>query len=200
MQEQPLAQPSLTPSSGGKHPKIIIVVIILALALLGGVIVYAVSQSNKKSEGNQGQQGQTEPAKTDASLYLTPSSTPVKEGEPFTVTVWVDTGSQSVNSVEVDLDYPTDKLDFQSISSEGSAFEIEAEASAGGGKITIARGQIGGVVGRHEVGKITFVPKVAEGEAAVNILDSSMVVNSVDNTNINGSVTGGTYTLGAKQQ
>ena len=58
-----------------------------------------------------------------ATLYLSPASKTVNNGENFAVSVYTNTGGDPVNAVQANLSYPTATLQFISVDSSGSAFE-----------------------------------------------------------------------------
>lgn len=130
------------------------------------------------------------------SLYLTPSAKSVPQGANFTVTVGVNTQGEPVNAVQANLSYPADKLDFVGVSAYGSAFEIQAEGSGGGGIVRIGRGTVSGKSGSLTVGNVTFRAKANSGSATVSFAGGSSVLRSTDNANIFGGGGGGTYSFG----
>ncbi|OGY23208.1 MAG: hypothetical protein A2172_02405 [Candidatus Woykebacteria bacterium RBG_13_40_15] len=127
------------------------------------------------------------------SLYLSPGSATVVQGATFSVSVRVNTGGTPANAVTANLTYPTASLDFLGISSAGSAFEIEAPSSGGGGSITISRGTLSPVVGDKLLATLTFRAKVSSGLATVSFSGGSAIVN--DGINIMTGSSGGTYSF-----
>lgn len=130
-----------------------------------------------------------------ASLYLSPSSKTVAQGSSFSVAVRVNTGGSKVNAVQVNLKYPTDKLDILSVSTSGSAFEISAENSKGGGSIKIGRGTLTAKSGNLLIATLTFRAKTSSGSATVSSTSGTAVVRSSDNTNILSGGPSGTYSF-----
>jgi outer membrane biosynthesis protein TonB len=130
-----------------------------------------------------------------ARLYLSPASKTINQSTTFAVQVRVDTGGNAVNAVQASLSYPASRLDFISISGSGSAFEIAAPSSGGGGTVDIARGTTGTVNGDHLVATVTFKSKTTSGSAAVSFTGESYVVRASDSQDVLGSTNGGTYTV-----
>ena len=126
------------------------------------------------------------------SLYLSPGSQGVYQGSTFYVSVRVNTGGSSVNAVQANLSYPTDKLDYWGVGYSGSAFEIQAESSGGGGAIRIARGTISAKSGDLLIGTITFRAKVSSGSAYVSFTSGS---EAVKNGQVISATSGATYTF-----
>ena len=99
----------------------------------------------------------------------------------------------AVNAVQANLTYPSDKFDFLWISSSGSAFEITAEESGGGGSIKIGRGTISAKSGDQFVASVTFSAKVSAGTASISFSGGASVVSSSTSKNILGTRSGGSY-------
>ncbi len=122
-----------------------------------------------------------------ASLSVSPSSVPALVNTNFTVEVRVNSGTDTINAVQADLTFPKDKMQFVSIDSTGSAFDIEA-ASAGdnaAGTVTMARG-VGNaqtVSGDKLVAKVTF-KALAMGSAVISFRDTSQVIQVPGYANI----------------
>src|SRR3989344_7580831 len=130
-----------------------------------------------------------------ASLYLSPASSSVTNGSTFSVNVRENSGGDGVNAAEIHLTYPTDKMDFVSISSS-SAFGIVAANSGGGGNVNIDRGATPAVTGDQLIATVRFKAKVASGSAAVSFGSSSKVV-SLSEQDITAGKSSGTYAFKA---
>lgn len=135
------------------------------------------------------------PVNAAASLYLSPSSSTVVQGSTLTVSIRTNTGGVAVNAVQANLTYPSDKFDLLWISSGGSAFEITAEESGGGGSIKIGRGTISAKSGDQFVASVTFSAKVSTGSASISFSGGSSVVSSSTSKNILGASSGGFYSF-----
>lgn len=128
-----------------------------------------------------------------AVLYLSPGSATVKAGSTLAVYIRVNSGSEPVNAVQANLTYPADRLEFKSISSAGSAFDISAEASGGGGSVRIARGSVNPVTGDKLVATVYFRVLASSGSGSIMFAGGSDVIRSTDNVSILAGKTGGTY-------
>jgi plastocyanin len=170
-------------------------VILLLLLLLVVVIALALhSSSSNKPANNQNGGGSTVSSGKSGKLYLKPASASAHIGNSVTFEVWVDSGSQAVNAVQANLTYSSDKFDFNSIDSKGSAFEVQAMSTGGDGKISIARGHIGDLTGHVLVAKVVLVAK-AKGGANISFAQGSALVTSKSHTDILSDKTGSTYTI-----
>jgi hypothetical protein len=139
--------------------------------------------------------GFSSPAFAGATLYLSPASKSVKVNQSFTVAIRVNTGGDKVNTVQANVSYPTDKLNYVSVSYSASSFEIKAQESVSGGLIKIARGTLSPVKGDKLIATLTFKASKT-GTAKVNFAAKSKVVDSDTNTPITPlSTAGGTYTI-----
>lgn len=131
-----------------------------------------------------------------ASMRVSPSSGTYNPGSTVVVSVYVNSGGQSVNAVQADFTYSASRLEFQSINASGSAFAIDASSSGGGGSVSIARGNISAVSGSSLlVAKVTFKVLSSTGAAAINFSSSSTVASSSTNQDILGSTSGASYTV-----
>lgn len=123
------------------------------------------------------------------SIYLSPSSKSAVSGASVTLSVRLSS-SDAVNAVQSNLSYPTDKLDYLSTSFSGTAFEIQAQSTGGGGSVMIARGTTGSVSGDKLIATVTFRAKVSSGSAVVSVTgDSSLANNGTEIPSSKGSAT-----------
>ena len=125
------------------------------------------------------------------SIYLSPASATIAKDAYFSVSVRVN--ASGVDSVQANLSYPADKLDFTGLSYGGTAFEIQAEGSGGGGSIRIARGSISAKSGDVLVATISFRAKVDNGSATVSFTSGTEGVKGGAVVASAGS--GGTYSF-----
>ncbi len=119
-----------------------------------------------------------------ANLYLWPSSNTYGLGQTISVSVMVDTQGESVNAASVRLAYPQDKLQAVWISSRGSAFDVGAAESFGGGLVKIDRGKIPPPVTGQKLVAIVGFKVAATGEAALSINSDSKVLRHGDSSNV----------------
>ncbi len=129
-----------------------------------------------------------------ANLYFSPASGSVTAGQALSVKVYVNSGAAPTNAVEADFTYPASILQFSSIDTTGSAYDVDAPSSGGSGTVKIARGSYTNVSGMALIATVRFTALVA-GSAPLSFVSSSQVVDSTDSTNILTSSTGATFTV-----
>jgi hypothetical protein len=135
-----------------------------------------------------------------ASLYLSPASGTFFVGSTFDVSVFVNTGGEDVNAVEVNLKFDPTKLQVASPTAGKSFIEVwVAQPTYSNTKGTMSF--MGGVptpginTSAGLVSTVTF-RAISQGETSVLFLDSSKVLrNDPDGTNILTSIGRGVYTL-----
>ncbi|OGY25817.1 MAG: hypothetical protein A2Z24_00445 [Candidatus Woykebacteria bacterium RBG_16_44_10] len=128
-----------------------------------------------------------------ANFYLSPASKTVSQGSSFAVAVRVSS-AEAIDSVQANLSYPADKLDFLSISTSSSAFSLQWENSGGGGSVRIARSVPGGSVsGDKLIATVSFRAKQSSGSATISFAGGTEAVSA--GTSVGGGKTGGTYTF-----
>ncbi|MDP2720567.1 MAG: hypothetical protein Q8O75_01355, partial [bacterium] len=115
----------------------------------------------------------------------------VYQGSTFYVSVRVNTGGASVDTVQANLSYPADKLDFLGLSYGGTSFEIQAEGSGGGGSVRMGRGTISAKSGDLLVATISFKARVTSGSATVSFVGGTEADRA--GTVIVSATSGGTY-------
>lgn len=175
------------------------VAIFLAAMVL--VAVFIIMQSHRTPDNNKPAPAPATPAPSPSSsngtakLYLKSSSTNVSANSAVVFEIWVDTGGQSVNAVQANLTYPTDKFDFNSIDGTKSAFEVQALSKGGDGSITIARGHVGTLTGAQLISTVNLTAKSSKGAAELKFASGSAVVSATTHTNILKTSTGLSYTV-----
>ena len=131
-----------------------------------------------------------------ATLYLSPASGSVSKGSILTVNVRENSGNEPVNSVQANLSYPANLLDFVSINSS-SAWGVVAQNSGGSGSVQIARGALPAVSGDQLVASVRFRAKTDSGTASITFASESAVVSASSNKDVKSGERGGNYTLKA---
>lgn len=131
-----------------------------------------------------------------ATLSLSPASKSVAKGAVLSVSVRENSGAEPVNSVQANLTYPANLLDFVSISSS-SAWGIVAQNTGGGGSVQIARGANPAVSGSQVVATVLFRAKADSGTASINFAAGSAVISANSNADVKSGESGGNYTLTA---
>jgi YD repeat-containing protein len=134
-----------------------------------------------------------------ASMSLAPSSQSVTQGSTVSVAIHEDSSSDSVNSVQVLLNYPTAKLTYSSISYAGNSFDVHASESGGNGTVSLSLGKTPpAVIGDQVVATVNFLTTAA-GNANISFgcsfnastcPDGNAVLRSTDNVDILSSKTG----------
>jgi hypothetical protein len=124
------------------------------------------------------------PALAAGSVTLAGGKT-IAPGTTVAVTVRVNTGSDAINAVQINLAYPDQYLEFQSIAGS-STFPIEAASTGGGGAVSISRGTPGlGVTGDQPVATVNFKARAGVAAAAtVSLAAGSALVRGSDQVNI----------------
>jgi len=131
-----------------------------------------------------------------ATLYLSPASGSVSKGSILTVSIRENSGNEPVNSVQANLSYPANLLDFVSINSS-SAWGVVAQNSGGSGSVQIARGALPAVSGDQLVASVRFRAKTDSGTASINFASGSAVVSASSNKDVKSGERGGSYSLKA---
>lgn len=137
-----------------------------------------------------------------ATLFLSPRIESVLVGSTFDVSVFLDTHNNSVNTVELSLKFPSDKLTIVRPSGAKSFFSVWLESptySNTEGRLSLIGGIPKGITTESGlVTTITFKVK-ATGNAVVEVLPSSKVLaNDGLATNILSGFGRGIYTLNPK--
>jgi hypothetical protein len=122
-------------------------------------------------------------AQISAQFLLEPANTQIASGNFVELTVTMNTGESKVNSYAAELNYPADKLTFESINTEGSPFTMALESKGGNGKVSIIRGTTTAVSGEALIGKISFKANSSVNTNEITISNNSAIISS-DNKNI----------------
>jgi len=124
-------------------------------------------------------------AKANASFILEPAKKTLASGDELILTVSLDTGQgNKTNSYIASLSYPEDQLEFVSIDTSKSPFNMALEAKGGDGKVTIMRGTTEAQSGKALVGTVKFKAKTSTSSDRVTVSNNSAIISSLDNTNI----------------
>ncbi|MBX4197187.1 hypothetical protein KW801_01365 [Candidatus Saccharibacteria bacterium] len=130
-------------------------------------------------------------------IYFNPPSQNFSVGSTFTIDIRENSGSATVNAVQANFSYPSDKLTFVSADASASPFTTEAQNTGSNGQVSLARGIIGSLSGDQLISKITFKVNVA-GVANLSFVNGTALISSTSNQNIIGSLAAdgiGVYTL-----
>lgn len=135
-----------------------------------------------------------------ASVFVGPASGTFTVGSTFTVSVYVNTGGQSINAIEANLAFPPDKLQVVAPSAGKSLVQIWVNQPTYSNESGILRfqGTIPSPGINTESGlisTITFRVK-STGVATVRVMDTSRVLlNDGKGTDVLGQTTSGIYSL-----
>ncbi len=140
-----------------------------------------------------------------AQLYLSPASQSVTVGSNLVVSIVINTGGASVNSVQSVLTYPSATFSYVG-TSPGSSFGVFPAPSVSAGSIQFTAGSTSGVSGTQTVAVVTL-KATATGSASLSLapvcaagnyaLTCSAAYDSVTSSNDLASVSGGSYTTSA---
>lgn len=133
-----------------------------------------------------------------STLSLSPSSTSTTVGLILQIQVVLNTTGESINAVQANINYPSDKFDIAWINASGSAFSIEAEQTASGGLIKISRGALPPGVTSTSANVATIGLKgKAAGSGTLSFASGSAAARYSDSSNSLTSSSGGTYSVTA---
>ncbi len=160
---------------------------ILSLFALGSALTLLFFSSGASAQGSS------------VTMRVEPATATQKYATSFSVAIYVDSGAESVNAVEVDLSYPSNLLEFVSFDATSTEFEIEAPGKSGtGGAITLTRASATSHSGSSIlVTKLNFKTKSTSGSAALGFGANSKVVRVSDITDVLSSTSGATITIKA---
>lgn len=178
---------------GSKFNKSALIVFMAIFVVLGSYFAYSSFAAPPAGKGG-GHGGKTTTIQT-PNLSLSPSSQRVAYGSNLSIEVWADSADQPVNAVQVDLIYPTDKLNFVNVDATTSNFNVAAQASGGNGTVTIARGNLTPLSGKQLVAKVNFTANASKGKASIAFGSKSTLLSAVSNTSILAATYGGKYSL-----
>jgi hypothetical protein len=168
-----------------KTSKIIAAVCVLVIVAVG---LFLLLKDDKTTPATQVSYG-------DASLSLSPATQAVTKGQQIDVSVWANSGSKGINTVEADINYPADYFDFVSVDDTNSSLPYAVEGDAKDGVITIVRGTTSSVKGNSLVAVVKLQAKDQAGVAKLSFSKDSKVFTSNNNKNILSKTGTGTYTI-----
>jgi hypothetical protein len=133
-----------------------------------------------------------------AVFSISPAGGTYTIGSTFTVSIYEDSGSDSVDSARAELNYNQGSLQLLSVTNSGSPFTT-CVTGAGGGSGHITTGDctlLGGKKqGKQRLGQATFKVTASTGTASVVFTASSQAVNA--GVDLAESFSNGSYTLAA---
>lgn len=134
-------------------------------------------------------------AATLATLSLNPASSQVALGANIVVNVVEDSSTVEVNSVQANLTYDQTKLQFVSTDITTSPFSTAVENTGGAGNVRLGLAALNGkLTGPQTIAKVTF-KAIATGSAAITFATGSDIVQASNNTSMQPTTSGVTYTI-----
>jgi thermitase len=134
-------------------------------------------------------------AATVGSLTLSPGTGTAQVGSTLSVTVQVDSSTEVISTVEADLTYPANLLQFKDVTSTGSQFNDATPApTVGPGTVNIVRASVAPLSGSLQFVTVNFTV-LASGTANIGFASTSAIYRQSDVANLFGAGTGGTYDL-----
>ncbi|OGZ18591.1 MAG: hypothetical protein A2175_01170 [Candidatus Nealsonbacteria bacterium RBG_13_42_11] len=131
-----------------------------------------------------------------ATLYLSPAAGNYNVGNSFSVSVILNTAGATIGAAEAEINFPSDKLNVNSISKDGSVLNLwVVEPTVSGDKISFKGGKTGGFSGSGAIFVINFQAKAA-GSANVSFLAGGRVLTfEAVPVNVLTGTSGGTYNI-----
>lgn len=171
--------------------KILLIFVFIVILSLASFLPFALEPEKVKAQNQP-----------EAKLFLSPSTGSFLVGSTFDVSIIVDTGDSSINTVKADLSFPADNLQIVTPSSGKSFISLWLEQPAysnTAGTISFAGGIPEGIkTSSGIISTITF-RVVKSGEAIVRILPySSVLAHDGKGTEILSRVINGRYILKPK--
>lgn len=112
--------------------------------------------------------------------FQTPTTTTVYGN--LLVDVMVNTGSQSVNAVQANIQYDPNYLALTEVDTSNTAFTVDAQNEVDGTVLKLARGSFTSVSGSQKIARLHFIAK-RQGATTVDFAAGSAVARSSDNQN-----------------
>jgi hypothetical protein len=179
----------LKPSKSSKNQ---LLLVIGALVILLGIVLYAANNSNSTPKSAPPSVSQN----ANSTLRLSPASKTVTGGSNLSIQIWENSYDQKVNAVQANLAYDPAKLMFLNIDASSSAFKLEVPSSGGNGEVKIGRGQQTPLTGNQLVAIVNFNVIGTGGSTSVSFASGSQLASATTNKNILAKTYGGNYNLG----
>ena len=136
-----------------------------------------------------------------ASVLISTASGNYSVGSTVTASVYVNTGGVPINAVEGTVNYSSEYLEFQSVSTSDSIFAFWTRGPIGGGESTTFGGGLSYPGYTGSSGKILTITWKAkkEGSVSVNWSGVRVLANDGEGTNIYGAAYGANFTIGSSR-
>ena len=116
-------------------------------------------------------------------IYLTPATSSVQANNTIVLALRINPGT-TVNGVQATVNFDTSKLQFVSVDTSGSPFNVRLQQSQTGGTLTLARGNLdGGVSSDAIVATITLKATASTGSTSVTIANANATATDSNYTN-----------------
>lgn len=169
------------------------VVLVAAFALIGvSFLVYSNASTPRTTRVSSGS----------SVLSLTPATGSFGPSAQFSVSLYVDSGSEAINTVEAKIKYDPSKVSFVSKNNSGGALDTcidSPETSNSSGLLSFACTKLGSsITGKKKVANLSFKTKTSPGSFNLAFRNDSGVYASSNNQDVwNGNNTGGSYSVSA---
>jgi hypothetical protein len=139
-----------------------------------------------------------------ASLSVSPNSSSYATNSTFVSGVFVDSGSQAINGINVKMSYNASQLEVVSVVSTGTSFAACPSSSGANGTIALVCyvAPPNTLTGKNLIANVTFKVKASSGTSVISFVRESDLVSKIalagTGENIwDGVASGGSYTLGS---
>ena len=130
-----------------------------------------------------------------ARLYLAPVGGSYATGATLTVQIRVDSLAEDVNTFHANISYPTDRLQWVSTNSSGSAFTTVIQNTEDSGVLRYGAGILGGSTSGDQLGAVVTFTALSSGPATLNFEAGSGIARTSDSTDICQYRDGANYTI-----
>ncbi len=138
------------------------------------------------------------PAKADAATYyFSPATGSYTIGSTVTASIVIDSKGQAINSGEATIAFPSDKLQFQSVSKTGSIFTLWTTEPTGAVSSVTLGGGLSNPGYTGSGGKVVTITwkALATGTATVSVTGGKILANDGAGTNVLTGSSAATYTI-----
>ena len=119
-----------------------------------------------------------------ATLFFSPGTATLEQGEIISVDVMVDTAGEAANAIAAYFSYPVGTLEVLGVETAGSVMTLFAEQTGANGLVRISGGKpTPGFSGVYKVASVRFLAK-APGEATLTFTPDAVVLRNSDNQDI----------------
>ncbi|MEX0621392.1 MAG: hypothetical protein WD187_00130 [Candidatus Woykebacteria bacterium] len=156
-----------------------LLVLLLTAVLLVSIPAIAITTIQNRSAVSK--------ASTAPFIYVSPVYRPVNQNADFAIRIRVNSQGIEINSVQANLSYDSSRLNFVSIDSAGSAFNLEFQNQGGSGSVKIARSSTSPLTGDLLVATINFRSSSIVGRTDIRFAPGTVLVSLDKNVDVLGS-------------